>query len=165
MAHSLGQNLSVLRHWAHHSDTALPADWHSFARENASIALNIEREDPVLVSLLSGNATASVTADAIEGKLAAKPESYGNRMKAQQQARMQYLSDNNPYKTGNLTEVLEVHAANPELAERLKKEAGVGDLNATPSVNHQRQVEARTREARVEAMNRSQARVRSWWPA
>ena len=127
--------------------------------------MNIEREDPVLVSLLRGEATASVTADAIEGKLAAKPESYDERMKEQRQARMQHLADNNPYKSGNMTEVLELRATNPELAKRLEKEAGVGAPDAIPEGIHQRQAEAMAREARVEAMNRSQARVRNGWSA
>ena len=127
--------------------------------------MNIEREDPVLVSLLRGEATASVTADAIEGKLAAKPESYDERMKEQRQARMQHLADNNPYKSGNMTEVLELRATNPELAKRLEKEAGVGAPDAIPEGIHPRQAEAMAREARVEAMNRSQARVRNGWSA
>ena len=165
MSHTFSQNASVLRRWAHHSDTALPADWHSFARENGTAAINIEREDPVLVSLLRGEATASVTADAIEGKLAAKPESYDERMKEQRQARMQHLADNNPYKSGNMTEVLELQATNPELAKRLEKEAGIGAPDAIPAGIHQQQAEARAREARVEAMNRNQSRLRSGWSA
>ena len=127
--------------------------------------MNIEREDPVLISLLRGEATVSVTADAIEGKLAAKPESYDERMKEQRQARMQHLADNNPYKSGNMTEVLELRATNPELAKRLEKEAGIGAPDAIPEGIHQRQAEAMAWEARVEAMNRSQARVRNGWSA
>ena len=79
-------------------------------------------------------------------------------MKEQRQARMQHLADNNPYKSGNMTEVLELRATNPELAKRLEKEAGVGAPDAIPEGIHQRQAEAMAREAQVEAMNRSQAR-------
>ena len=48
----------------------------AFARANNTLAVNIQKEDPLLVSLLRGDASASATADAIEGKLSAKPESY-----------------------------------------------------------------------------------------
>ena len=127
--------------------------------------MTIEREDPVLVSLLRGEATASVTADAIEGKLAAKPESYDERMKEQRQARMQHLADNNPYKSGNMTEVLEVQATNPELAKRLEKEAGMGAPEPVPADLLQRQIAVQAREARVEALNINQTRLRSGWSA
>ena len=130
MSHAFGQNASVLRRWAHHSDTALPADWMAFAQANNTLAMNIQREDPLLVSLLRGDAPASTTADAIEGKLCAKPESYEDRMKAQHQARMQHLADHNPYARGNMTEAVEVEATNPELAKRLMKEAGIGGTGA-----------------------------------
>ena len=64
-----------------------------------------------------------------------------------------------------MTGALEVAAANPELAERLKKEAGIGAPDAIPSGIHQQQAEARAREARVEAMNRNQSRLRSGFSA
>ncbi len=137
----------------------------AFAQANNTLAMNIQREDPVLVSLLRGQATAAVTADAIEGKLSANPESYDDRMKAQRQARMQQLADNNPFKAGNVTEALEVASLNPELARRLKREAGIGDdgslaVNRTPEELEQQRAALRAQEARVEGMNHSQQRVR-----
>ncbi len=125
VSHSFGQNASILRRWAHHSDTALPADWMAFVQANNTLAMNIQREDPVLVSLLRGEASASVMADAIEGKLSTKPESYDDRMKAQRQERMQHLANNNPFASGNMTEAMEVESMNPGLAKRLKREAGI----------------------------------------
>ena len=163
MSHSFDQNTSVLRRWAHHSDTALPADWVSFRQSNQTLAMNIEREDPTLVSLLRGSASASVTADAIEGKLSAKPQSYDDRMKTQHQERMQHLADNNPYAAGNMTGALEVEAANPELAKRLKREAGIGSngsLAVPPAKIHQLQDAIRAQETRVDAMNHNQERLR-----
>ena len=163
MSHSFDQNTSVLRRWAHHSDTALPADWVSFRQSNQTLAMNIEREDPTLVSLLRGSASASVTADAIEGKLSAKPQSYDDRMKAQRQERMQQLADANPFSSGNVTEALEVESLNPELANRLKREAGIGGTGAatlSPEQLEQQRATLRAQEARVEAMNHNQERLR-----
>ena len=165
MPHSFQQNVAVLRRWANQSQSALPNDWLTFARDNNVEALNIERADPELVSLLKGNASAGLTADAIEGKLSAQPVPYEDRMRAQKQARMQQIADDNPYKTGNITQILEVQEGNPELSERLKKEAGIGQPGSIPSDIHQRQAQARAHEARVDAMNRSQSRVRSGWTA
>ena len=165
MPHTFQQNVAVLRRWANQSQSALPNDWASFARDNNVEALNIERADPELVSLLKGTASAGLTADAIEGKLSAQPVPYEDRIQAQKQARMQELADNNPYKSGNMTEALEVQAMNPELAARLKKEAGIGQPENISSDIHQRQAQAQVQEARVDAMNRSQSRVRRGWTA
>ena len=84
-------------------------------------------------------------------------------MKAQHQARMQHLADNNPYARGNMTEAIEVEAANPELAKRLMKEAGIGSGGAVTFTGEQllqQQAAARVREARVEALNHNQQRLR-----
>ena len=166
MSHALGRNVSVLRRWAHHSDGSLPPDWSTFQQKNPTEAMVIEREDPLLVSLLRGDASATALADAIEGKLSARPESYESRQKAERQARMQYLSDHNPWQSGNMTEALEVEGLSPELAKRLRKEAGVvGAAIATPVDQLERQrLWSQQREARAEAMNRAQGRLRRGFP-
>ena len=60
---------------------------------------------------------------------------------------------------------LEVESLNPELAKRLKREAGIGEkgslaLTLTPGKVHQQQAVIRARDARVEALNHNQHRLR-----
>lgn len=162
VSHNLERNVSVLRRWANQSDGPLPPDWRNYQQKNPTEAMKIEREDPELVSLLRGEASASILADAIEGKLSAKPESYESRQKAERQARMQHLSENNPWVSGNMTESLEVESLNPELAKRLRKEAGIGGgAIATPMDQIERQrLWNQQREDRLEALNHNQRQVR-----
>ena len=69
MPHFLDENVSVLRRWAAVSDTPMPSDWKEFQSQNAGAAISLEQQDPELVQLLSGTASAALKADALTGKL------------------------------------------------------------------------------------------------
>ena len=72
-AHGLEYSIPILRRWAAHSDSPLPDNWEEFKAKNTTEAVLIEKNDPQLVSLIAGTASAGLRADALAGEISERP--------------------------------------------------------------------------------------------
>ena len=89
---NLSANVAVLRRWSHsRPGEALPENFASWKAANATEALQLQRQDPELVSLLNGTAPASLLADALQGHLSPIPVSQEQRASDARKAEMQAL--------------------------------------------------------------------------
>ena len=88
--------------------------------------MEIEAVDPQLVALLSGNASASLRADALTGKFSAVAPTAEEVAKSQKQARIQELYDAKPYRNGQMvlmSAALELDELAPEVGAKARREA------------------------------------------
>ena len=125
--HGLDSNLSVLRRWADVSDQPLPSDWLGWCSRNLKKSVEIRIEDPELVSLLDGTASAKLRADAIDGTWAAKVSPEDKAEAARRDEIENITKQGNPYGTdstgtgANLTAQMRLQTLDPALASRLKE--------------------------------------------
>ena len=120
----LSSNVAVLRRWSHsRPGEPLPANFASWAATNGTDAMQLQRQDPELVSLLTGQAPASLLADALQGQLSPIPVSEEQRAADARKAEMQSLYDQSKTAEGlSLTQKVRLQAAFPELAAKVMKE-------------------------------------------
>ena len=154
---NLSSNVAVLRRWANaRPDEAMPSNFGQWATANGTEALLLQRKDPELFSLLSGTASASLVADALQGHLSPIPVSEEQREADTRKAEAQSLYDQSKTEEGlNLTQLVRLQAAFPELADKIARE------NPAPVYSEQ-DVAARARQvAQQEAELRRESRARS----
>lgn len=120
MTHDLGNNVSVLRRWEANGGGQLPDNWHQFQRDNMMLSIKISEEDPELVALISGTASAGLRADALSGKFSAVPPDYQQIQRQLAFDRQQELSIKIEAGKSTFTERLELGAINPGLLAQLE---------------------------------------------
>ena len=120
MTHGLGNNVSVLRRWEAHAGGQLPENWHQFQKDNMALALKISQEDPELVALLSGSASAGLRADALSGKFSAVPPDYQQVQRQAAFDHQQELRKKVESGEASLSEKIELSAINPQLFAQLE---------------------------------------------
>ena len=86
----------------------LPLDFSDWIKTNTTRALELQRKDHLLYSLLNGTASASLVADALSGVLSECPTPIEELAEQQKKAEVQQLIKENPYQTGNLTDHLKL---------------------------------------------------------
>lgn len=119
-------SIAALRRWeSFSSDTPLPSNFAQWRQQNASLSMELSAKDPELYSLLAGTAPAGLVADTLQGKLSPIPATPEQRQSAQKKAEVQKLVDSNPYKSGNLTEMLQLESLDPQAAKSLRRQSGV----------------------------------------
>ena len=138
----LSANVGVLRRWSHsRPGEPLPSNFASWEAANSTDALQLQRQDPELVSLLNGTAPASLLADALQGALSPVPVSQEQRASDARKAEAQSLYDQSKTEEGlTLTQKIRLQAAFPELADKIARE------NPAPVYSEQ-DVAARARQA------------------
>ena len=115
--------IPVLRRWADFEHVSpLPLDFSEWIKTNTTRALELQNKDPQLYSLLNGTAPASLVADALSGVLPESPTPIEELEDQQKQAEIQQLIQENPYQTGNLTNVLKLERLDPKVAAKLREE-------------------------------------------
>ena len=114
MPHNFSENVSVLRRWAAHGGDTLPSDWETFERSNTLAAVELQRRDPELVSLLNGTAKAALVADALSGKLSSTPPDFVAVQRAAEADRTAELMAKLKSGEINLTESVELENRAPE---------------------------------------------------
>ena len=146
----LSSNIPVLRRWANaRPGEALPANFSQWATTNGTEAMMLQRKDPELFSLLSGTASASLVADALQGQLSPLPIPEEQREAEARKAEAQSLYDASRSDEGlSLTQKVRLQAAFPELAEKIKKE------NPAPTISE----EVQAARAQQEAQQRQEVR-------
>lgn len=166
MSHGLDNCVPVLRRWAAQSDSPLPDNWAALMQSSPSEAMRIAAADPELVALLSGQAGASLRADALSGVLAAAVPSEAERMDAARAARIAELTESNPFgsagfyrgeefvppTSGNVTAQMELLAIAPEIAARLQAEARPAAAASGLSAEQAAFVNAEANRLRMESM-------------
>ena len=155
----LSSNIAVLRRWSHsRPGEPLPANFAAWAAQNGTDAMQLQRQDPELVSLLTGKAPASLLADALQGQLSPIPVSEEQREADARKAEMQALYDQSQTEEGlSLTQKVRLQAAFPELAEKVMKE------NPMPVISEEDS--SRQGSARSAATARRAPRIhRAQWP-
>ncbi len=115
--------IPVLRRWADFEHVSpLPLDFSDWIKTNTTRALELQKKDPQLYSLLNGTAPASLVADAHSGVLTEAPTPIEELEKQKKKAEIQRLIKENPYQTGNLTDVLKLERLDPKAAAKLREE-------------------------------------------
>jgi hypothetical protein len=131
----------MLRRWAAINDGPMPSSWAEFRQANTTAAMEIERRDPELVSLLSGAAPAALRLQALTGELADSAptaEQQAASSKAAEITKILEAADGNPYgsvsyyneagelvpgRSGNLTLASQLEMLDPAMAAQLKANA------------------------------------------
>ena len=86
MTHGLDSNRQVLQQWAElFPQLPLPTSWQKFQDEHLAQAMQVQEQAPWLADLLSGNASAALKLNAIEGKLPTQAD-YQAHLQRQAQA-------------------------------------------------------------------------------
>ena len=138
--------IPVLRRWADFEHVSpLPLDFSDWIKTNTTRALELHKKDPQLYSLLNGTAPASLVADAFSGVLPECPTPIEELEDQQKKAEILHLIQENPYQTGNLTNVLKLERLDPKAATKLREE-----------IHYQKQEEVREAE-KVTAEEQRQA--------
>ena len=115
--------IPVLRRWADFEHVSpLPLDFSDWIKTNTTRALELQKKDPQLYSLLNGTASASLVADALSGVLSECPTPIEELEEQKKKAEIQQLIQENPYQTGNLTDVLKLERLDPKAAAKLREE-------------------------------------------
>ncbi len=174
MAHGLENCVSVLRRWASVSDGPLPSDWASFRAVAPTEAMHIEMRDPELVGLLSGKASAGLRADALVGKLAAVAPTLESQQQAAIAEQVRQLTESNPYGQagyqkpdgshvepvgGNLTNALRLEQIAPDVAAKMRKESGMGEVRIGPSREEQERIDAEVMQLRTASLESMRKRA------
>ena len=114
--------IPVLRRWADFEHVSpLPLDFSDWIKTNTTRALELQNKDPQLYSLLNGTASASLVADALSGVLSECPTPIEELEEQKKKAEVQQLIQENPYQTGNLTDVLKLERLDPKAAAKLRR--------------------------------------------
>ena len=122
----------MLRRWAALSDRPLPSHFKTFRDQYNTEAFEIQRKDPELCTLLSGEAPAGLVADVLSGVWPDVAPTLEERQKQAQQAELQQLYDAKPFGgrgpdgdplPENITAQMRLAALSPEIAERSRTEA------------------------------------------
>jgi hypothetical protein len=153
--HGLDSVVPVLRRWGALSEQPMPQHWEGWASKNQTAAMEIQRRDPDLVLLLSGKANATLRASALQGDLSPCPPDIEEIEGAKIQARKQWLFENDPFKSGNQTQQLELYAIDPKLAEKLKAQATDPVEQDSLTSAQARRARAEEAEMRAASMNKS----------
>ena len=175
MSHGLDNCVPVLRRWAAQSDSPLPDSWGALMQSSPSEAMRIAAADPELVALLSGQAGASLRADALSGVLAAAVPSEAERMDAARAARIAELTESNPFgsagfyrgeefvppTSGNVTAQMELLAIAPEIAARLQAEAQPAVASGGLTAEQANFVNAEAHRLRLESIGRASASLKA----
>ena len=115
--------IPVLRRWADFEHVSpLPLDFSDWIKTNTTRALELQKKDPQLYSLLNGTASASLVADALSGVLPELPTPIEELAEQKKKAEIQQLIKENPYQTWNLTDVLKLERLDPKAAAKLREE-------------------------------------------
>ena len=72
--------------------------------------------------MLNGTASASLVTDALSGVLSECPTPIEELAEQQKKAEVQQLIKENPYQTGNLTDVLKLERLDPKASAKLREE-------------------------------------------
>ncbi len=122
--HDFTSSIAALRRWENFSsDTPLPSNLAEWRKTNGLEYMRLSSEDPELLSLLAGTAPAGLVADTLQGKLSPIPKTQEERATEQQKAEVKQLIENNPYKSGNLTEKLKLEMLDPAAAKELRRQS------------------------------------------
>ena len=168
MTHGLDSCIPVLRRWAALSKKPLPSDWRTFERNNATEALNIRTRDPEIVDLLSGQAGASLRADALSGAISPVAPTQQEIDKAQRSDRLQFLANAKPFGgrkpdgsiiEPNITLQLELCSLDASLADRLRKEAETSLQSNAPDASRLAAHEASIRRTVIASKNGISGRI------
>ena len=157
MTHGLQDNVSVLRRWAAHGGSQLPTNWRQFEAENFAQAQHLRKVDPDLVALLSGNASASLRADALTGKFSQVPPDYEQQQRQAAFDRKEALVKKMRAGEANLSERIELEARAPEDYKRLQAEAAPSQEQVLMA---QRQKAAADAQMKQESVQRATAQMR-----
>ena len=111
-----------LRHFCVIYFFSLPLDFSDWIKTNTTRALELHKKAPQLYSLLNGTAPASLVADAHSGVLPESPTPIEELAEQKRKAEIQQLIKENPYQTGNLTDVLKLERLDPKVAAKLREE-------------------------------------------
>ena len=162
MSHGLQNSVAILRRFACHSDQPLPDDWNAFKAIHATEALSIERSDPELYQLLSGTASASLRADALEGNFSAKAPDPVIRVEEERQREVQDLFERRSQLT--LTERLHLQRLDSKVYAEAMCQVGNGHQHEGESVEDRRRFEMERQRQRAEAIaasaNHAQGQIR-----
>ena len=160
---NLSANVAVLRRWSHsRPGEALPENFASWEAANATEALQLQRQDPELVSLLNGTAPASLLADALQGALSPVPVSQEQRASDARKQEMQGLYDQSKTDEGlNLTQRVRLKSAFPELADKIARENPAPTYSEADVAARARQAAQQEAELRRESRARSMAATRT----
>lgn len=154
--HGLQNSIAILRRWACHTDQPLPDDFKQFQKQHPTEALQIERNDPELAALLSGTASASLRADALEGKLSDKAPDPAVRAEEKRRRDVQDLFDRREELT--LTERLQLQVLDPAVYANAMAQIGAdqeqseGD-KVQSRLAHQQQMAANSAASRNHSMS------------
>ena len=159
----LSGNVAVLRRWSHNRPgEPLPGNFAQWATTNGTEAMMLQRKDPELFSLLTGQAPASLLADALQGQLSPIPVSEEQRAADAQNKEAQALYDASRSTEGlTLTEKVRLQSAFPELAEKIQRETPKPVVHPKDVVRRELQAQQQEREVRLESRARSMATTRS----
>jgi len=158
----LSANIGVLRRWANfNSEEPLPANFSQWATNNGTAAMQLQRQDPELVALLSGTASATLLADTLQGNLSPVPVSEEERQAAAKKKEMQSLYDAAKSEEGmTLTQKVQVQALYPELAKKIEKEVFTPSPAEELVSAQQRQAAQQLAEVKRSSVARSMAAFR-----
>ena len=122
----------------------------------------LQRKDPELFSLLTGQAPASLLADALQGQLSPIPVSEEQREADARKAEMQSLYDQSKTEEGlSLTQKVRLQSAFPELAEKVMKENPAPVYSDEDIAARAQQAAQQLAEVRRESIARSMAATRT----
>ena len=115
-------SVPVLRRWASFdAETPLPADFKSFEQTETSQAARLQKDDPALYQLLSGQAPAGLVADALSNKFSPVPPDTSAMAERARRAEVAELTESNPYGSGNLTAAMRLEQIDPAKAAQMRK--------------------------------------------
>jgi hypothetical protein len=157
--HKLDNSPAVLQRWSDHTDLPLPSDWGAFQESNTSLALKIRREDEDLYLLLSNQAGAKLRLQAIDNSLSPCKPNIEKVAEAERKGRVQALFDAKPFEpeTWNMSLQLELAMLDPQLADKLRAQAGTATESDALTNAQARRAEKETNDLRVASLNQGTA--------
>ena len=131
----------------------MPSDFEAWARkgENMGKASVLRGRDEVLWRLLNNQASGELKAAALSGSLSPFAPDPAEMQKEAERAELKELIAAEPFKKGNVTQMMRVEMLSPETAARLKKEAraGVDESGDSPAMVQRKAALERARLASV----------------
>ena len=158
MQHGLDQCAPVLRRFAAAvPGTPMPSDWGTFAAKNQTLAMEVGAKDPELVSLLSGNASAGLKADALSGAFSPVPPDQKKEASKLLQSQVSDLLQKLDRDPDQMTYSLQLASLSPTAHANWKKQQQAKTPDDDQLRHQQLQDEAEDRRLRRESNMKGQA--------
>ena len=119
---ALQTSVPVLRRWAAFDGEApMPSNFQQWKETSTSQAAKLQKNDPELYQLLSGQAPAGLVADALSNKFSPVPPDPSAMAERARRAEVDELTASNPYAAGNLTAAMRLEQIDPGKAAEMRK--------------------------------------------